>query len=78
MAHACNPSYSGGRDQEDRGSKPACANSSGDPFLKKTHHEKGAGGVAPGVGLEFKSQYCKKRDPPPQLIYTNKGVKKIK
>jgi hypothetical protein len=28
LAHACNPSYSGGRDQEDRGSKPAQANSS--------------------------------------------------
>jgi hypothetical protein len=23
VAHACNPSYSGGRDQEDQGSKPA-------------------------------------------------------
>jgi hypothetical protein len=23
VAHACNPSYSGGRDQEDRGLKPA-------------------------------------------------------
>jgi hypothetical protein len=23
VAHACNPSFSGGRDQEDRGSKPA-------------------------------------------------------
>jgi hypothetical protein len=28
MAHACNPGYSGGRDQEDGGSKPAQANSS--------------------------------------------------
>jgi hypothetical protein len=28
VAHACNPSYSGGRDQEDLGSKPAQANSS--------------------------------------------------
>jgi hypothetical protein len=28
VAHACNPSYSGGRDQEDRSSKPAWANSS--------------------------------------------------
>jgi hypothetical protein len=28
VAHACNSSYSGGRDQEDRGSKPAWANSS--------------------------------------------------
>jgi hypothetical protein len=28
VAHACNPSYSGGRDQEDQGLKPAQANSS--------------------------------------------------
>jgi hypothetical protein len=28
VAHVCNPSYSGGRDQEDRGSKPVRANSS--------------------------------------------------
>jgi hypothetical protein len=28
MAHAYNPSYSGGRDQEDHGSKPAPARSS--------------------------------------------------
>jgi hypothetical protein len=28
VAHACNPSDSGGRDQEDYGSKPAWANSS--------------------------------------------------
>jgi hypothetical protein len=27
VAHACNPSYSGGRDQEGHGSKPAQANS---------------------------------------------------
>jgi hypothetical protein len=27
VAHACNPRYSGGRDQEDCGSKPAQANS---------------------------------------------------
>jgi hypothetical protein len=27
VAHACNPSYSGGRDLEDHGSKPAQANS---------------------------------------------------
>jgi hypothetical protein len=34
VAHACNPRDSGGRDQEDRGSKPAQANSSQDPILK--------------------------------------------
>jgi hypothetical protein len=28
VAHACNPSYSGVRDQDDLGSKPAWANSS--------------------------------------------------
>jgi hypothetical protein len=33
--NVCNPSYSGGRDQEDLGLKPAWANSSRDPILKK-------------------------------------------
>jgi hypothetical protein len=32
VAHACNPSYSGGRDD---GAKPAWANSSWDPIFKK-------------------------------------------
>jgi hypothetical protein len=41
VANTCNPSYSGGKDQEDLGSKPAQANSSRDPILKKTHHKKG-------------------------------------
>jgi hypothetical protein len=49
VAHISNPSYSGGRDQEDRGSKPAQAK----PILKKPI-KKGAGGVARGVGPEFK------------------------
>jgi hypothetical protein len=35
VAHTCNPSYSGGRDQEDCDSKPAWANSSQDPISKK-------------------------------------------
>jgi hypothetical protein len=41
VAHACNPSYSGGRDREDHGSKPAWKNSSVRSCLEKTHHEKG-------------------------------------
>jgi hypothetical protein len=41
VAQAYNLSYSGGIDQEDRGSKPAQANSSQDPLSKKTHHKKG-------------------------------------
>jgi hypothetical protein len=35
VAHACDLSYSGGRDQEDHGSKPAWANSSRDPISGK-------------------------------------------
>jgi hypothetical protein len=34
VAHTCNPSYSGGRNQEDHGLKPAQANSSRDPISK--------------------------------------------
>jgi hypothetical protein len=41
VAHVYKPSYSGGRDQEDRGSKPAWANSSMRPYLKNTLHKKG-------------------------------------
>jgi hypothetical protein len=39
VAHDCELSYSGGRDQEDRGSKPAQANSSRNPL--SNHHKKG-------------------------------------
>jgi hypothetical protein len=63
VAHAYNPSYSGSREQEDLGSKPARANSSQDP-ISKIHHKKGeggAGGVAQGVGPEFRPQYHKKK-----------------
>jgi hypothetical protein len=35
VAHTYNPSYSGGRDQEDSGSKPDQANSSGKLYLEK-------------------------------------------
>jgi hypothetical protein len=35
VAHSCNPSYSGGRNQEDRGTKPAQAIISARPCLKK-------------------------------------------
>jgi hypothetical protein len=56
VAQACNPSYLGGRDQEDCSSNPAQENSS-----KKTLHKKRAGGVAQGEGPEFKPQFKKKR-----------------
>jgi hypothetical protein len=43
VAQACNPSYSGGRDQEDGGLKPAWANSLQDPISKKPPQKKGGG-----------------------------------
>jgi hypothetical protein len=41
LAHAYNPSYSGGKDREDPDSKPALAKSSRDPILKNTITKKG-------------------------------------
>jgi hypothetical protein len=55
VAHACNPSYSGGRDQEGCSFKPAWANSLRNPISKtpitKKKKKKGAGGKAQGIGL---------------------------
>jgi hypothetical protein len=41
VAHTCNPSHSGGRDQEDHSLKPTWAISSRDPILKKPFTKKG-------------------------------------
>jgi hypothetical protein len=41
VPHTYNPSYSGGRDQEDLSSKPMWANSWWDPISKKTFTKKG-------------------------------------
>jgi hypothetical protein len=60
VAHVCNPSYSGGRDQEDLGLKPAQANSS-QPYFETNPSPKRADEVAQGVDLEFKPLYCKKK-----------------
>jgi hypothetical protein len=68
VAHACNPSYSGGRDQEDHGSKPAQENSSRELISKILNTKQPASGVAQvgrvpsskSQGPEFKPQYCQK------------------
>jgi hypothetical protein len=52
-AHACNPSYSGGRDQEDRSSKPA-EQLVHETLSQKNPSPKRAGGVTKGVGPELK------------------------
>jgi hypothetical protein len=61
VAHTCNPSFSGGRDQEDRSSKPAPGKQFVRPYLKKNPSQKRTGGMAQGVGPEFKPQYHKKQ-----------------
>jgi hypothetical protein len=68
MAHTCNRSYSGGRDQEDCNLRPAWVNSSQDPILKKPITKK-AGGVAQGKGPEFKLQYHKNKKDIPLLMF---------
>jgi hypothetical protein len=51
VAHTYNPSYSGGRGKEDDGLKFIR------PYLsQKNPSQKSAGGVAQGVGPEFKPQ----------------------
>jgi hypothetical protein len=60
VTYACNPSYLGGRDQEDHSSKPALANSSVTPYLKKPFAIVGLV-EAQGENPEFKLQYCKKK-----------------
>jgi hypothetical protein len=60
VAYACNPSYSGGRDQEDCCLKLAWANSSQDPISEKPitrKKKKKVGGVAQSIGPEFKPQF---------------------
>jgi hypothetical protein len=48
VAHTYNPHYSGGRDQEDHGSKPTQENSSMRAYLENILHKKsGSRGRAP-------------------------------
>jgi hypothetical protein len=51
VAHTYNPSYSGGRDRKDHGSKPALGKQFARPYLKNIHHKKKTGAVAQGGSL---------------------------
>jgi hypothetical protein len=60
VAHACNPTYSGGRDQKTEvQSQPRQIVHK--TLCRKKKSPKRAGGVAQGVGPEFKPQYCQKK-----------------
>jgi hypothetical protein len=67
VAHACNPSYSGGRDQEDCSSKSPRANSSQDPISKEPITKQGWW----SIGLEFKPQYS----PHQKNLYDFRNIK---
>jgi hypothetical protein len=60
VAHTCNPSYSGGRDQGNRGLKSAWANSWRDRISKKPITEKSWWSDS-RCRLEFKPKYHKKK-----------------
>jgi hypothetical protein len=60
VAHACNPSYSGGRDQEDLSSKSAQAKSSARPYLDKSLTKTGVREWLKAK-TEFKPQYRQKK-----------------
>jgi hypothetical protein len=62
-AHTCNPNYSGGRDWEDHGSKPAQANTLPAQASEKKGWWSGSSGRVPASqvwGPEFKLQYSQK------------------
>jgi hypothetical protein len=67
----CSPSYSGGRDQEDHGSRPIQANSPWDPISKIPNTERTGGGASP----EFKPQYHThtKKNHPWWMLLANYG-----
>jgi hypothetical protein len=59
VAHACNPSSSGSRNQEDCSSKPA-RQIVYETLPPRNPSQKWTGEVPQGEGPEFKLQYCKK------------------
>jgi hypothetical protein len=63
MTHACNPNYSGGRDQKNQSSKQ-------DPILKKTQNKNRAGVVAQVV------QHLPSKSSSPSTIKKKKRRKK--
>jgi hypothetical protein len=57
----CNPSYSGSRDQEDHGSKLS-GQIVPETLSPQNPSQEMAGGMAQGVDLGFKTQFCKKKN----------------
>jgi hypothetical protein len=77
VVHAYNPSYSGGRDQEDHGSKLGQANTLQDLISKKLNTKKDWWS---SWGPEFKPQNCKKKERKKErkkIPYRDKGYSSV-
>jgi hypothetical protein len=61
VAHTCNPSYSGGRDQEDHRLKLVQANSSQDPMSKIQKRADGMAQVVEHLPTKCKASTTKKK-----------------
>jgi hypothetical protein len=72
VAHAYNPSPSGGRDQEDRGFK-----ASWETLYLKIPPQKRASGVAQDVGPEFKPSTATKTKKKRKVIFWSGGVEDL-
>jgi hypothetical protein len=76
VTHSCNPSYSGGRDQEDRSSKAAQTNSLQD-YISKIPFTKKGWWNGSRCRPEFKPQYCKKKKENQDNIWTKTSNKSL-
>jgi hypothetical protein len=71
---ACNPGYSGGRDQEDHSSKSAQANSSQDPISKKPITKNGLVEWFKVLALSSIPSMAKKRKKKKKVHHTSNQV----
>jgi hypothetical protein len=76
VAYPCNPSYSGGRDQEDvvQSQPRQIVHES---LSRKTLHKNRADGMAQDEDPEFKTQYCKKQNKTKLFFYLRWGLGKM-
>jgi hypothetical protein len=77
VTHTYNPSYSGGRDQEDRGSKPTLDKQFARPCLKKSHYKEGPSGLASAVRMHLPRKPEALRLNPKALKKRKKRKKKV-
>jgi hypothetical protein len=74
LAHACNPNYSGGREQKDPSlNNLAAGQKFRETLSRKKSITKKAGGVVQGIGPEFKPHYCKTNKQTEHIFFLRLG-----